>query len=211
MKNSESSIGGGKSAGSGRHPRHERTLVVIKPDGIQRSLIGEVIKRYERVGLKLVGVKMTVPTAEMIEKHYTLDPEWRIKTGLKTIKGYTDKGLKPPHDDPLKITAVILKNLISYMTKGPVLAMVWQGAHAVEIVRKITGGTEPLAAADIGTIRGDFALDSYRMSDADGRAVRNVVHASGSVKEADDEIAHWFKEKEIFDYDLPVEKVIYSL
>lgn len=193
-----------------RHFKEERTLVIIKPDGIQRTLIGEIIKRYERVGLKMVGIKMIVPTAELIEKHYTLDPEWRVKTGLKTIKGYTDKGLTPPHTDPLKITAIILKNLISYMTKGPVIAMVWQGAHAVEIVRKITGGTEPLTSS-VGTIRGDFVLDSYRMSDPDGRAVRNLVHASGSVKEAEDEIAHWFKKEELFNYRLIAEAMLYDV
>jgi nucleoside-diphosphate kinase len=192
------------------HPKYERTLVVIKPDGIQRSLIGEIVKRYERIGLKLVGLKMMVPTPELIEKHYTLDPEWRVKTGLKTIKGYTDKGLTPPHTDPLKITAIILKNLVSYMTKGPVIAMVWQGAHAVEIVRKITGGTEPLTSG-MGTIRGDFVLDSYRMSDTDGRAVRNLVHASGSPKEADDEIAHWFKKGEIINYRLIADAMLYDV
>ncbi|MDE2037699.1 MAG: nucleoside-diphosphate kinase [Patescibacteria group bacterium] len=193
-----------------KHPKHERTLVVIKPDGIQRSLIGEIIKRYERIGLKLVGVKMLVPSAEFVEKHYTLDPEWRMKTGLKTLKGYADKGLKPPIDDPLEITRILLKRLSDYLTKGPVIAMVWQGAHAVEIVRKVTGGTEPLASADIGTIRGDFALDSYQMSDGDSRSVRNLVHASGSAKEAEDEIAHWFSEAELFDYHLLVEQMIYG-
>ena len=192
------------------HPKFERTLVIIKPDGIQRSLIGEIIKRYERIGLKLAGIKMMIPTEELIEKHYTLDPEWRVKTGLKTIKGYTDKGQKPPHTDPLKITAIILKNLINYMTKGPVIAMVWQGAHAVELVRKITGGTEPLTSL-MGTIRGDFVIDSYSLSDKDGRAVRNLVHASGSVKEAQDEISHWFKHEEVFNYNIISEKMIYDV
>jgi nucleoside-diphosphate kinase len=191
------------------HPKHERTLVIIKPDGIQRSLIGEIIGRYERVGLKLTACKMMVPTAELVEKHYTLDPEWRVKTGLKTIKGYTDKGLTPPHTDPVVITGIILKNLVKYMTKGPVLVMVWQGAHAVETVRKLTGGTEP-RTSDVGTIRGDFVLDSYSMSDADGRAIRNLVHASGSVKEAEDEIAHWFKKDEIIGYKLVQEAITYA-
>jgi nucleoside-diphosphate kinase len=191
------------------HPKHERTLVIIKPDGIQRSLVGEIIGRYERIGLKLIAAKMMVPTAELVEKHYTLDPEWRVKTGLKTIKGYTDKGLKPPHTDPVVITGIILKNLVKYMTKGPVIVMVWQGAHAVEIVRKLTGGTEP-RTSDVGTIRGDFVLDSYSMSDADGRAIRNLVHASGSVKEAEDEIAHWFKSGEVIDYKLVQEAITYA-
>jgi nucleoside-diphosphate kinase len=192
------------------HPKFERTLVIIKPDGIQRTLIGEIIKRYERVGLKLVGIKMLVPSAELIEKHYTLDPAWRTVTGLKTIKGYTDKGLKPPHTDPLKITAIILKNLVKYMTKGPVVAMVWEGAHAVQIVRKITGGTEPLTSP-IGTIRGDYVIDSYSMSDTDGRAVRNLVHASGSPKEANDEINHWFKKEEVFNYRHISEAMLYDV
>ncbi len=193
-----------------QHFKEERTLVIIKPDGIQRTLIGEIIKRYERIGLKMVGIKMMVPTEELIEKHYTIDPEWRVKTGLKTIKGYMDKGLTPPSTDPLEITAKILKNLINYMTKGPVIAMVWQGAHAVSIVRKITGGTEPLTSL-IGTIRGDYVLDSYQMSDKDGRSVRNLVHASGSVKEAQDEIAHWFKKEELFNYRLIAEQMLYDV
>lgn len=192
------------------HPKFERTLVIIKPDGIQRTLIGEIIKRYERTGLKLVGIKMIIPTAELIEKHYTLDPEWRMKTGLKTIKSYEDKGLVSPYKDPLEVTSILLKKLVRYMTKGPVIAMVWQGAHAVQIVRKITGGTEPLMS-DVGTIRGDFVLDSYSMSDNDGRSVRNLVHASGSPKEAIDEINHWFKKEELYDYRLIAEQMLYDV
>jgi len=192
------------------HPKTERTLVVIKPDGIQRSLIGEILKRYEKIGLKLVGVKMIVPTEDFIEKHYTIDPEWRRITGEKTIKGYKDKGLTPPSEDPLEITAIILANNAKYMTSGPVIAMVWQGAHAVKIVRKITGGTEPLST-DAGSIRGDFVLDSYQMSDADGRAVRNLVHASGTIEDAEKEIKHWFKDNELIDYRLITEQILYDV
>lgn len=192
------------------HPSKERTLVLIKPDGIQRSLIGEIIKRYERMGLKMVAVKMLVPTKEHVEKHYTLDPNWRIVTGQKTIQSYVDKGLKPPSEDPLEITAKILANLKKYMTSGPVVAMVWQGAHAVQVVRKITGKTEPLTS-DVGTIRGDFMLDSYQMSDDDGRSVRNLIHASGSVKEAEMEIKHWFKDEEIVNYRLVQEQIMYDV
>src|SRR3990167_616924 len=118
-----------------QHPKDERTLVIIKPDGVQRGLVGEIVKRYEEVGLKLVGMKMLVPTPEHVEAHYTLDPSWRKVTGEKTIKSYKEKGLPPPSENPLEITAVILKNLIKYLTSGPVIAMVWQGAHAVELVR----------------------------------------------------------------------------
>lgn len=192
------------------HPKKERTLVIIKPDGIQRSLMGEIIKRYERVGFKLVAVKMLVPTLDQIEKHYTLDSNWRKVTGEKTIKGYKDKGLKPPSEDPFQITAVLLETLKKYMTSGPVIAMVWEGAHAVQIIRKITGGTEPLTS-DVGSIRGDFVLDSYQMSDTDKRSIRNLIHASGSVSEAEMEINFWFKKEEIINYRLVQEQVIYDV
>lgn len=192
------------------HPSKERTFIVIKPDGIQRTLIGEIIKRYERMGLKMVAIKIMVATEEHIEKHYTLDPMWRTVTGEKTIASYKKKGLTPPSEDPLEITAKILKNLKTYMTSGPIIAMVWQGAHAVEVVRKVTGGTEPLTS-DVGSIRGDFVLDSYSMSDTDNRAVRNLIHASGSVNEAEMEIKHWFREDEIVDYRLIQEQIIYDV
>ena len=192
------------------HPKFERTLVVIKPDGVQRNLIGEIIHRYERAGFKLVAIKMMVPTADFITKQYTLDPEWMRKTGLKTIKGYTDKGLTPPFTDPIKVTEIVLKSLARYLTSGPVIAMIWDGAHAVELIRKLTGGTEP-RTSDVGTIRGDFVIDSYVMADQDVRAVRNLVHASGTVKEAEDEINHWFKKEEIIKYKTVTEQVIYDV
>ena len=193
-----------------KHLKYERTLVLIKPDGIQRSLIGEIVKRFERIGLKLAGVKMLVPTSEHVEAHYTLDPNWRRVTGEKTIESYKKKGIKPPSEDPFEITARILEALKKYMTSGPVLAMVWQGAHAVKIIRKLTGGTEPLMS-DVGTIRGDFVHDSYQMSDTDGRSVRNLIHASGSVEEANMEISHWFSEKELVDYRLVQEAILYDV
>lgn len=192
-----------------QHPSKERTLVIIKPDGIQRALIGEIMLRYERLGLKMVGLKMVVPTVEQIEDHYTLDPNWSRVTGEKTIKSYRERGLPPPSEDPLEITAVILKNLKKYMTAGPVIVMAWEGAHAVELVRKVTGGTEP-RSAPVGTIRGDFVVDSYTMSDQDDRAVRNLIHASGSIKEADMEIPHWFKKHELIDYNVRHEDILYS-
>ena len=174
----------------------EQTLIIIKPDGIERALIGEVISRFERVGLKLKAMKLVVPTEEMIEKHYTLDPEWRRVTGEKTIGAFKKNGQEPPTHDPHEMTGIILGRLKKYMTTGPVIAMVWQGPHAVAIVRKLIGGTEPLTS-DVGTIRGDYVIDSYEISEKEGRSIRNVVHASGSVKEAQDEIAHWFTAEEI--------------
>lgn len=197
------------NGGAKKHHKYERTFVIIKPDGIQRTLVGEIIQRYERVGLKLVAMKLMVPTGDMVEKHYTLDPEWKMITGKKSIQGFIDKGLPPPTNDPIELSNQLLKRLVKYLTAGPVIAMVWQGAHAVKIVRKITGSTEPLTSA-MGTIRGDFVLDSYPMTESDDRSIRNLVHASGSEKEAEDEIAHWFRPDEIIDYKLVQEEILYS-
>lgn len=192
------------------HHKEEKTLIIVKPDGIQRSLIGEIIQRYERIGLKLIGIKIMVPTPDMIEQHYTIDPNWKKLTGEKSIESYKKKGIKPPSNDPLEVGEIVIKALREYMTCGPVIVMVWQGAHAVAIVRKITGGTEPLTS-DVGTIRGDFMLDSYVMADTDGRAVRNLIHASGSTEEAKSEIKHWFKEDELIVYKLVQEQILYSV
>jgi len=190
--------------------KNERTFVMVKPDGVQRSLIGEIIGRFERVGLKLVAMKMILPSAELVEKHYTLDPNWFRTNGEKTIAGYIKKGITPPITDPIEQAKVTLAGLSKYMSSGPVVAMVWQGAHAVAIVRKLIGGTEPLTS-DVGTIRGDFVLDSYQMGDIDKRAVRNLIHASGSVKEAQDEIKLWLKESDIVDYNHIQEKILYDV
>ena len=188
--------------------KNERTLIIVKPDGVQRGLVGEVIQRVEKVGLKLVGLKLVVPTRELVEKHYTTDSEWIPKTGAKNIKNYMEKGVEPPTNDPIEAGKKILDTLVDYMTSGPVVAMVWQGAHAVKVVKKISGVTEPLAAA-VGTIRGDMGVDSYEMTDTQGRAVRNVIHASGTIDEAKDEISHWFNPNEIIEYKTIHEQVFY--
>ena len=193
-----------------KHYKYERTLVVIKPDGIQRSLVGEIIGRYERVGLKLVGIKFFVPDDAFVERHYTFEDGWVEKVGAKSIKNHLDKGLTPPSNDPKVVGGIILANLRKYLTSGPVVAMVWQGAHAVAVVRKLTGGTEPLSS-DVGTIRGDFVLDSIQMAGDDNRAIRNLVHSSSSVEEAEKEIDHWFDEKEVLDYRLVQEGILYDV
>jgi len=188
----------------------EQTLVVVKPDGVQRSLIGEIIKRIERTGLKLVGLKMVVPTADFVRTHYTLDPAWLENVGNKGIAGMRDKGLEPESNDPLVMGGMVLDSLEKYFTSGPVVVMVWQGANAVAVVRKVVGSTEPLSS-DVGTIRGDFVIDSYPLSNGNGRAVRNLVHASGSPEEANNEITHWFKEEEILKYRLVSEQILYDV
>ncbi len=191
------------------HPKTERTLVIVKPDGIQRALIGEIFKRYERTGLKLVALKMLVPTESMIEEHYLLDPNWKKNVGEKAIASYLKKGETPPSTDPIEVADSVVVSLKKYMTSGPVIAMIWEGGHAVELVRKITGGTEPRSAG-VGTIRGDFVLDSYQMADTDTRAIRNLIHASGTVPEAEAEIPHWFKPGEIVNYRMPHEATLYD-
>ncbi len=190
--------------------RNERTLVVIKPDGIQRSLVGEIIKRFERVGLKIVGAKFFVPSPDFIDKHYNLNPEWKKNVGEKALEAYRKQGKEAPFNTPEEAGERVIEGLKAYMSSGPVMALALEGAHAVALVRKLVGGTEPLSS-DVGTIRGDFVLDSYQMADTDGRAVRNLIHASGSIEEAIDELALWFKDEEIVDYTLVQERILYDV
>ena len=190
--------------------KQEKTLVLVKPDGVQRGLIGESIRRYEQCGLKLVAIKMTLPSKEMALAHYSVDPDWAFKTGTKSIEAWKAKGLTPPTEDPIELAEGVSKQLITFLNSGPVVAMVWQGMNAIGVVRKITGGTEPLTSVP-GTIRGDYTIDSYRASDIDKRAVRNIIHASGSVEEAEKEMAIWFKPEEILSYRLVNESIIYDV
>jgi len=186
--------------------KKERTLVIIKPDGVQRSLIGEVIKRYERVGLKLAAIKMIVPSTEQVNTHYTVDPNWVENTGKRIIQ---NGGESVVNNDPIKEGEKVLSRLCKYITAGPVICMVWQGVHAVEVVRKMTGGTEP-KTSDVGTIRGDYVLDSYEIADKDNRSIRNIVHASGTIEEANKEIGHWFEDSEIVEYNLAQDAILYG-
>ncbi len=189
----------------------ENTLVIIKPDGVQRSLIGEIIKRYERVGLKLVGVKMVIPTPEKATEHYMVGgEEWLEEVGRKASAAYEKKGEKSPFKTYRDNGVAILEANAKYMSSGPVIAMVWSGSNAIGLIRKITGGTEPLSS-DIGTIRGDYTLDSYQLADTDSRSIRNLIHASGSVEEAEKEIKIWFQEDEILNYRLIAEQILYDV
>ena len=190
--------------------RNEKSFVIIKPDGIQRSLVGTIVERFERVGLKIVALKMIIPTKDQVRKHYTVDPEWIRKVGEKSIAGYEKKGMVPPTNNPVEIGEKVLENLTKYLSSGPVVAMILQGVHAVGIVRKIVGGTEPLTS-DVGTIRGDYVLDSYQISDTDGRPIRNLIHASGNVEEAKAEINLWFKEDEILKYRHIQDAILYDV
>lgn len=188
---------------------HERSLVIIKPDGIQRSLVGEIISRFETKGLKITAMKMVWPTKEMAAKHYDL-PESAMKLlGDRTLASYAEKGQKHWTNDPMEIARDIMKKLVKYLSTGPVVVMVIEGVHAVAHIRKIRGATNPLAA-DMGTITADFTVDSYFIADLQERAIRNLVHASGTVEEAEKEIKLWFREEEIQEYDLAIEKILYA-
>mgnify|MGYP001290983889 CR=1 FL=1 len=190
--------------------KKERTFVAVKPDGIQRNLIGEIIKRFENRGLKLVGIKMVVPTDEQIEAHYLVNPDFKTIVGAKTIESYKKKGENPPTEDPETQGQFVLDTLKKYMASGPIVAMCWEGVHAVEIVRKVVGGTEP-RSSDVGTIRGDYVIDSYQLADTDQRAVRNLIHASGDKGEAEKEIELWFSKSELIDYRLVQEQMLYDV
>jgi nucleoside-diphosphate kinase len=188
---------------------HERSLVLLKPDTIQRGLIGEIISRFEKKGLKITAMKMVWPTKELAAKHYD-QPESAMKVlGERTLESFAKEGKKHWTDDPMAIARQIQEWLVGYLAAGPVVAMIIEGAHAVAHVRKIRGATNPLAA-DMGTITADYTVDSYFISDLQVRAIRNLVHASGSVEEAENEIKIWFKESEIHDYELAIEKILYS-
>lgn len=187
----------------------EKTLILIKPDGVQRNLIGEIISRFEKIGLKLTALKLMQATEDLVEKHYTIDPQWFTNVGVKAIESYKKKGMTPPSEDPAEVGKSVLNRLKVYITAGPVVAMVWQGNEAVKLGRKIAGPTEPLSA-EMGTIRGDYSLESYQLADGNERAIVNLVHASGSVEEADKEIDLWFTENEILDYKLIRDTLLYD-
>jgi nucleoside-diphosphate kinase len=187
---------------------HERTLVLVKPDGVQRGLIGEILTRFEKKGLKIVAMKMVWPDSSLAQKHYDMPESDKILLGERTINSYKEKGIELKKS-PLEIASDVQKRLVKYLTTGPVVAIIIEGAHAIQNVRKIRGATNPLAA-DVGTITADYTIDSYFLSDPDERAIRNLVHASGSIEEAKREISLWFSDREIHDYDLAIEKILYS-
>ncbi|KKR31148.1 MAG: Nucleoside diphosphate kinase [Candidatus Falkowbacteria bacterium GW2011_GWF2_39_8] len=194
------------------HPSKESTLVIIKPDGVQRSLIGEIIKRYERSGLKLIAMKIVTASEEKAVKHYyeVGGDAWLEEVGRKARASYEKKGLESPFATNMENGRAVMMANAKYLSSGPVVAMIWQGNQATALVRKITGGTEPLTS-DVGTIRGDFTLDTYALADTDQRSVRNLIHASGNVEEAEKEIPIWFKEDEIINYRLIAEQILYDV
>ena len=187
----------------------ERTLVIIKPDGVQRSLIGEIIQRFERTGLKLVATKFLVADSDKVRSHYVINDQWVKNTGEKVIKNTLGKN-DATEEEMKRAGEEVLNVLQKFMTSGPIVPMVWEGAQAVKVVRKLVGDTEPLSS-DIGTIRGDYVLDSYKHADIQKRAVRNLIHASSCVEEASKEIEIWFNNKEIVPYRVISDEILYNV
>jgi len=191
------------------HPKTERTFVIIKPDGIQRNLVGEIISRFERTGLKLVALKMTVADKDLIWKHYNKDDAWFIKKGTGIVENRKSAGLSA-EKEPIEYGKDIIRALEKYMTFGPVVMMIWEGNQAVAIVKKLVGTTEP-AVSDVGTIRGDLTLDTYAMANVDDRAVRNLIHCTDQPEEAEGEINLWFTPQEIIAYRHVQEAMLYDI
>jgi nucleoside-diphosphate kinase len=190
----------------------EQTLIVLKPDAVSRGIMGEIITRFEKVGLKMVAAKMTRVTKDMADKHYPVTREAFIKgMGQKTLDNYKSLGVDVVKElgteDSFEIGKIIREWLVDMITSGPVLAFVLEGPHAVELVRKICGHTLPLLSAP-GTIRGDYSYDSSYLANTGKRPIKNLLHASGNLEEAQYEIPLWFPPEEIYVYERVEEKVM---
>lgn len=191
------------------HPKNERTFVILKPDSIQRGLVGDILGRFERVGLKFVGMKLIVATEEQCWAHYNKTDEWYTQKGQRYVDNITSSG-GTPEKPAIEYGKDIVRSLVKYMTASPVLAFVLEGNKAAMVVTKLVGQTEP-ATSDIGTIRGDFTIDSYELANVGARAVRNLVHCSESPEEAEREIKIWFSEKELIKYRHIQDAMLYDI
>jgi len=184
----------------------EQTLVLIKPDGVKRGLIGEILKRFEQRGLKIIGMKLVYPEESLAKQHYPVTEEWYAKVGKNTLDDYEKYGIDVEENmgtkDPIEIGKKVHKWNIELLTSGPVVAMVLEGTHAIESARKLAGETIP-NFAQIGTIRGDFTGASALSANSKNKAVYNLVHTSKDQEEAKEEIKLWFTEKELHEYKVP--------
>ena len=176
---------------------------MVKPDGVRKGLTGEIIRRIEQRDLKIVALQMFQPRREQIDEHYPKDSEWMTRVGEKTLATYHKYGFDPVTevgtDDPLEIGKAVRGWIIDYMCSAPLVKMVVQGVHAIDTVRKIVGHTIP-SVAEMGTIRGDFSVDSPALANKERRAVQNLVHASETPQEAKHEIALWFGNEPLLEY-----------
>jgi nucleoside-diphosphate kinase len=189
--------------------KKQRTFVAVKHDGVQRSLVGEVIQRIERTGLKIVALKMFVPSREKAVEHYGKDDAWCEKVGGRTVESLQKEGVAVTKS-ALEYGRETLEALYKYFTVGPIVGFIVEGNQSVAIVKKIVGGTEP-TTSDVGTIRGDFTLDSYELANPSGRAVRNIMHCSDKPEEAEREIKIWFISEEIINWNSIQEKILYDV
>jgi nucleoside-diphosphate kinase len=187
----------------------ERTLVLLKPDAVQRNLVGEIISRFERVGLKIVALKFLVPTKEQAFKHYVKNEEEIIALGNRSIEGKKRSGIEVK-ESPKELGQSIIDRLVVFLSSSPVVAIVLEGNQAIAVTRKLVGSTEPLQSA-VGTVRGDYTVDSYTLADDGNRAVRNLVHASSSQFDAEYETKVWFSEQEVVSYKNVRDKILYDV
>ena len=192
--------------------KKQRALIIIKPDGVQRGLIGKIIKRFEQVGLKIIGLKFIWATKEQIISHYPETETWFKKVGERTLTNYAKKGLDAKKvfgtTNSIKIGQTVKKWLIAYLQESPIMIFVLEGYEAIEIVRKLCGNTIPLLAAP-GTIRGDFSHDCIDLANEQNRPLRNIIHASDTVEDAKREIKVWFKTEELFQYQRADERMMF--
>lgn len=195
--------------------RFERTFCMIKPDGVYRSLIGEIVSRFEKAGLKVVAMKMLVPSRELAKKHYpTSDEAWVQNIGSNTFAGFEGlEGITVKEvmgtEDKYEIGKIVSESLVDFLCSGPVVAMVVEGVQAIAMVRKLLGSTLPFMAP-VGTIRGDYSIDNPIIANAQIRPIHNLAHASGNAGEAEHEIALWFKDSEVHTYEHTDEAISYD-
>lgn len=192
-----------------RQPHEERSLVILKPDAIQRSLIGEIIARFERVGLKVSAMKMAVATEEQLMRHYNKDDAWFQRKGEGIIRDMEAHGM-PITKEAIEYGRDIIRVIVRYMTAAPVIPLILEGNQAVAVVTKLVGSTEP-ATSDVGTVRGDYTVDSYVHATIENRAVRNLIHCSESPEEAERELQIWFQDDEILKYVAAQERIMYDV
>jgi nucleoside-diphosphate kinase len=195
-----------------KNPQEEETFVLIKPDGVKRGLTGEIISRIEQRGLKIIALKMIWATKDQIDEHYPKNDSWIKRLGEKTLATYEKYGYDAKEevgtDDPMEIGKIVRGWLMDYMTSGPVVKMIVQGIHAVDMVRKMVGNSIP-AMAEMGTIRGDFSVDSSVLANRSKRAIHNLIHASETETEADHEINFWFAPEELCEYKKAEEDIMF--
>jgi nucleoside-diphosphate kinase len=192
-----------------KKPHQERTFVILKPDTVQRSLTGEVIKRFEQTGLKCTTMKMFVADEERLFKHYNKDDAWFLLKGEGIVKSLEEQG-RPVEKEAIEYGKDIIRANAQYMSSAPVIAMIWEGNQAVAVIKKLVGKTEP-ATSDVGTIRGDYTVDSYGHAAYEDRAVRNLIHCSDMTEEAEREIALWLDDSEVMDYKTAQEAIMYDV